>query len=214
MPAMRILARRWNGAAWEGLGDLGRGPRPGAYPSIAADARDRVVVAWTPRDAKHEYAYLKRWTGDAWEELEGSASGDGLFGPGRGSVGLALDPEGNPVVTWAGLRDVQIKRWTGRTWTELPSRGSGSTWPSASARPAFDRTGRLFVAFLVAFPTGSRIVVRRWDGRTWSDVADAPASGDSTEAGHPCMTVDDEGRPVVAWHEPSRMVVRRLSRAP
>lgn len=117
------------------------------------------MVAWTAVDGGTCRVQLRRWTGDAWEELGASASAAGLSVPGRGFLDLVL--------------------------------------------------------FKRAMPDGMGVFVRRWNGRAWVDVTRVPASGASVRVAAGNITVDRDGRPVVAWHSENRKIqVARLSRAP
>lgn len=73
--------QRWNGTAWTTIAtDDNAGTQPHGF---APDGRG-FVIAWADGLAM----YLRRWNGAAWEELGGSASGNGLAS-GVGSVALA-----------------------------------------------------------------------------------------------------------------------------
>jgi hypothetical protein len=115
-----IMARAWDGRAWQELGGSARGrglvsEGSSAYrPDLALDRRGHPVVVWNALIGpgnEHEI-YAKRWDGKSWAELGGSGSGNGLSAaPGdSGGAAIALDAEGRPTVVWteAGARTAEI----------------------------------------------------------------------------------------------------------
>jgi hypothetical protein len=217
----QIHLRRWSGSAWEEVGGsaspggVSRSRLPCAWPAVAAGRNGAIVVAWTTVEENRFYVQLRRWTGDAWEELGGSVSSEGLGGAGRGFLDLRLDAEDRPVLCWLGSQDVHVHRWTGLAWQEI---GSGVVGPNSTVsapRLALDAAGRPFVLFRRAIADGTAVFVRGWNGRAWLDVTPAPASGASTPVVGGMLVIDRDGRPVVAWHtEHGRAHIARLSRAP
>jgi hypothetical protein len=139
-----IYLRRWNGATWEELGGSasGGGVSNTYYgsigPNIAVDADGDPSVVWIERFADHNAVYLKRWDGTAWQELGGSASGDGVNGSVSEwySCAIVMDTAGDPIVSWRvpGERDsygnvvthnIYLRRWDGGAWVEIGGSGSG-----------------------------------------------------------------------------------------
>lgn len=81
-----IYARRWDGAAWTGIGTdsdqnggISGNPQDSRDPSIALDSASHPIIAWANYDVGPLEVYLRRWDGSAWLPMgPGSASGGGL----------------------------------------------------------------------------------------------------------------------------------------
>jgi hypothetical protein len=136
-----IYVTRWNGTTWEpvgpavpaagtgGAGGVSHSDTGSLNPSLAADATGRLALAWeehAPPGATH--VWVRVWTGSAWGNLAGSASGRGITQPGTVNLlpWVALDPAGRPLVAWraqedpAGASQVFVLRWNGTdTWEEM-----------------------------------------------------------------------------------------------
>jgi len=127
-----VFVKRWNGSEWVGLGDsaIGGGINSGMgaeHISMAADSTGGFVVAWEEdfNTGGLGEIHLKRWTGSAWEELAGSATGGGVSRTSGESMtpSVAVDGNGNPVVAWhertIGGSEVYVKVWDGSAWVEF-----------------------------------------------------------------------------------------------
>jgi hypothetical protein len=120
-----VFVVRWNGTTWEELGGSGDGviqSPAAAEPAVAIDDTGRPLVAWTAATAPSvallptgepavawedvssgaREIYLQRWSGTAWVEIAGSASGGGLSNGLNRSVGPSIAADGNEVcVAWS-----------------------------------------------------------------------------------------------------------------
>jgi serine/threonine protein kinase len=71
---------------------------------MAVDSSGRPTIAWSDASESVRNVYLKRWSGAAWEEVAGSASGGGLSNSANrysGGTWLTLSKAGDPVVVWS-----------------------------------------------------------------------------------------------------------------
>jgi type IV secretory pathway protease TraF len=223
----RIYLKRWNGSAWVELGGSASGGGVSdtdncVSPAVAFDGNGNPVVAWEAYNpvSENEEIYLKRWSGTAWEELGGSATGGGVSkSPSNHSYrpSLVVDKSGNPVVAWAekidtGYHEIYLKRWNGNSWEEIGGSASGggvSNTPYAmSLAPslAVDSSGNPVVAWAEYF-SGWQIYLRRWNaiGGGWVEVggsASGPGLSDSEgSCSVPSLALDAAGTPFVAWQE-------------
>lgn len=144
---------------WQGLGTSLNPGGISQSASVSERATIRVhggtvMVSWTENTAQGSRAYLRAFQNGQWEELAGSASGDGLSGsysPAQ-NVSIALDAQGLPFAAWAhnaeGETDIFAARWNGTTWV-YPTFETGSISATSSAsdypRVAIDPAGRVSV---------------------------------------------------------------------
>jgi len=135
-----IYVRRWNGSTWE---EVGTGSASGggisdnsanswaAAIAIAPDGTPYVV--WHDHSSGDAEIYVRRWNGNAWEEVGvGSASGGGVSDNGSDSKepSLAIAPDGTPYVAWydlsAGDAEIYVRRWNGSAWEEVGANSASS----------------------------------------------------------------------------------------
>jgi hypothetical protein len=165
-----IFFGRWDGARWEGLGPslTGRGISGAGgesiHPRLALGATG-PVVAWIDGALHDRNVYVRQWTGAAWDELAGSASGKGLSTADAVTVAVAVGRSGRPVVTWnegdEDTQDILLRGWSGSAWGKAGGLGGGkisapgtfSVLPAIAATPA-----QMCVAWTLY--NGDRIVAR------------------------------------------------------
>jgi hypothetical protein len=165
-----IFVARWDGARWVGFGPSLTG---GGISAVAGEStRPRLalgpsgpVVGWIDGAAGRRNAYVRRWTGAAWDELAGSASGKGLSTASATTVAVAVDRAGEPEVSWGegdeDTQDILLRGWSGSAWGKAGGLGSGkisapgtfSVLPAIAATPA-----QICVAWTLY--NGDRIVAR------------------------------------------------------
>jgi serine/threonine protein kinase len=221
-----IYLKRWDGERWAELGKSATGggisstPGESYSPCLALDRSGNPTVAWYDDSAGNYEIYLRRWTGTAWEELGGSATGGGISRNSGHSATLLhsfvqLDPEGNPVVVWdddtPGNKEIYLRRWNGKAWMELGGSASGggisqTAGPSLHASVVLTRTGQPVVCWQEEIlPDTQKIFLRRWDGHAWIPLGDSATGGGLSatwgNAVDPSLALDAEGHPVVAWNE-------------
>ena len=119
-----VYLKRWNGAAWTGLGgsDDGGGVSQSADlsmdPSVAVAPDGTPMVAWREGIGTSDIL-LRAWDGAAWVELSGSASPGGISATVGESIRpqLAIGAAGIPLVAWSdvdsGNWEVYLRSWTG-----------------------------------------------------------------------------------------------------
>jgi hypothetical protein len=226
----QAFLRRFDGTAWQELGGSATGtglsntPGNAEAPVVALQPNGDPVVAWIDQATGGgiQNAYVKRWTGTAWEELDGSASGGGVSQSPAGNIGaqdvsVAVDSQGRIYVAWKFGQTpggvccdlwIFVKRWTGSAWEELAGSATvpGINGTSDGSAPVIriDSMDRPVVAWNeeAAGGSGCAVWVRRFDGNAWVEL-DGSASGTGISGtggnGDPAMDIDRDGNPVVAW---------------
>jgi hypothetical protein len=203
-------------------------PDSGPFDGALIDAGDAggplyTAVAWSDTANGGSQIYLRRFDGNAWSQIGGSASGNGLSNTsGSAEAAVALQANGDPVVAWvarnpANLQQVYLRRWNGTIWEELAGSASGDGLSNAPANSlggtypavAVDHQGRIVVAWqFAALPGGVccnlYIYVKRWNGMAWEELAGSATGGGISgvsDGAHPALAIDSQDRPVVAWNE-------------
>jgi hypothetical protein len=219
-----VVATAWNGSAWSDLGGAPLSPIDTAEilsVSVASSAGGEHAVAWWAAQASGDlfHLYVRRWSGAAWEELDGSGSGTGVatsdnYPPAQPGflwphAAVALDSQGRVLVTWqefqSGVRRHVVERWDG-AWQELRT-SSAAAFDTLLATDSSD-------AVILARQTDSipsALLVERWDGASW-EALPGPLAGAvgmistlGAERTHDlALTVDGAQRPVVAWVDSSQ----------
>ena len=204
-----IYVQRWMGGSWHMLGSAlrAKGGSSKASPSLAVDGSGGIFVAWTESDGSLTTdAYVRRWTGSAWEAVGGALSAS-AGSTSVLSVTLQLNASGQPVVAWSETDgtapNVHVQRWTGSVWEPLGvlSAQPGNT-PASSPSLRLDLDGRPVVAWSESDGEADNTYVWRWTGSSWEAVGGPlSASAGSTPAARPSLELDTAGMPVVSWVE-------------
>jgi len=226
-----VYLRRWDGQTWAELdgsgsgGGLSRNGSRSVHPVVAIDPKGNPVVAWycIPRFGPVVFSarevYLRRWDGQHWVELGGSASGGGVS-KNRGDSympSLAIDRNGNPSVLWhdntPGNFDIYFKRWTGSEWEELDgsasgggiSHNDGASMTANTGCLALDPQGNPVAVWDDDSSGHKEIYCKRWNGTAWVELGESATGGgvsrSNQRAIHPSVAVDLSGRPCVSWQD-------------
>jgi hypothetical protein len=121
---VRGFVSRWNGNSWAAMGNEIQPKSSGTHVSemVLALAGDGThYVAWSEFPT-NSAIYVARLTGSSWQ-LVGSAIWPDSERPFVGTLSLALDARGWPVVSWYEYGDgtnmaVFMQRWTGARWSQ------------------------------------------------------------------------------------------------
>jgi hypothetical protein len=226
-----IYLRRWDGQSWTELdgsgsgGGLSRNGSRSVHPVVEVDPQGNPVVAWycIPKLGTLAFGgrevYLRRWDGQHWVELGGSAT-EGGISQNRGDSympALALDRAGNPSVLWhdmtSGNFEIYFRRWNGKVWEELDGSATGGGISQNSGASMTANTGCLRldpdgnpVAVWDDDTSGKKeIYLKRWNGTAWVELGasatDGGLSGMKRKAIHPSVALDPSGRIFVSWQD-------------
>ncbi|MFH1808359.1 MAG: hypothetical protein ABIJ09_06435 [Pseudomonadota bacterium] len=220
----QIFVRHYDGERWKELGGSASGggvsdsAGQSEAPSLALDSGGRPAVAWHDDTAGQWEIYFKRFNGEAWVELDGSASSGGVSHTpdNSGYPVLKLDSSDHPVVAWHesidGNSEIYLRVHDGTGWVELArsatsggvSRTAGASWYVALD---LDSAGQPVVAWHDHQAGTAEILLRAFDGIAWQQLAgSAQASGLSATPGdsyNPVLAIDAQDRPLVAWGDDS-----------
>ncbi|WP_257455709.1 Ig-like domain-containing protein [Archangium lipolyticum] len=125
---------------------------------------------------------------------------------------LTLDGADNPYIAWQECPDgseqsgcvIYAARWDGSAWKMLgTSPINGISTDNTAPSLIMGNDGHPLIAWSGFSSPERSIRVSRWTGSEWQ-LLGAPlsaASGISTAAFKPVLTLDNNGQPLVAWHE-------------
>ncbi len=209
----KIYAARWDGKAWNTLGDSPSKNASSAsdLPVMKLDPQGNPVLGWNELspDFNGNSVFVDRWNGTRWLEVDrGSLSSD--VSSAARSMDIAVTSQGEPILAWSrqlydpnrGTLDfnVFVGPWGGTTWT----RGGGSLNVNperyaGSPSLVLDSQDRATVAFTEA-DSGFNVYVKRWDAKAWVQLG-ATVNGNTGLANAPKVALDQSGNPTVAWLE-------------
>jgi hypothetical protein len=229
-----VFAAQWDKKqkSWKGLGEgaVVGGRVVSTYLDI--DATDHPYLATTYTNgnglSRVTTTQVWRWDGHVWDQLGAdmpNAEGT-VIGVYENTPYLALHYVDHYATGTIHTDELRVMRWRGGSWQALPSPSKGFSSP-LEFTPALDFTpsGKPVVAYLESLDQGQtvNILVKYWTGKTWQSAGDKVAS-------LPCyapascppavlldISLDPQGRPIVAWGEydylaPSSLInVKRYS---
>jgi hypothetical protein len=168
--------------------------------------------------ATNDEVYLRRWNGDAWVELDGSASGGGVSDTDDYSLwpSLAVGPDNRPVIAWSNssnempqTHQIHTRYWNGVSWKALGLPFGDENGPddggAGQASLAVGPDGHPIVAWEQFGDTDYRVFVSRWNGAAWVQVGSGAATDGISGPRYailPSLAVAPNGRPVLAWVSP------------
>jgi hypothetical protein len=190
-----MYVARWNGTAWEKVGDNILIRDYGSNPSIVIDRNNHPIVAWTEMGD----IYVKRWDGETWVQLSGAL--DIVARNETRHPAIAVGRDGKPFVAWFESNALYVKSWTGSKWILLG--GSVTTVLSDwTSRPsiAIDREGKPIITWQ-DWSGDENVYVKRWDGTTWVQMGEHLDIDLSNYVNTVSLTIGSNGKPVMSWHE-------------
>ena len=148
-------------------------------PTVAFTANDNIIVAWQQGLNEDADIFVRRWNGELWEELSGSASSGDISE--SGPLGAATDPQiaidsaENPVVAWkhdaqalvqtTGETRIRVKRAVNDQWEEL-----GALPLNAASKPAMVTLDDGRVAIAYRPDGGAGVAVHLWETDQWVEI--------------------------------------------
>ncbi|MBI84895.1 MAG: hypothetical protein CMJ81_17005, partial [Planctomycetaceae bacterium] len=195
-------------ASWDPAADSGLGAWTALGTSLAAngisgageraddplivDTPSGPVVAWLDSSTGTTNVYVRRYSGGAWNELAGSASGGGVSNSASDVADLALASDGdNVAVAWTqtvgGRGEIYLRQFSGGTWGELDgsataggvSKNSGDSFGATLAY----HDGDLFAAWEDDTSGFFRIYATRFTAGTWGEAGTGSYVAEGVSAG-------------------------------
>ena len=185
-----------------------------AKPALAVRPDGRPLVARIG-DPPKPLLTVGEWTGYAWADIRGRFEEPGSAGTLHASI--AVDAGREPVVSAveydARFNRLYVKRWNGIAWDTLGGdlRVDEAAFPRTSSL-AILPTGEPIVAWVEDGGTVCGLYVKSWTATSWAPLGGAICANSSAFVHSLSLTVDGEGRPLIAWSEQGpgspRMTVR------
>ncbi len=215
-----IYVKRWNGFAWEPLGDALdiTLDQNAVFPSTAL-ADTTPIVTWFERNGQNAFVYVKRWNGNDWVSLGEALNMHSSQGY---NPTITSDTSGTPYVTWFEFNghdySVYVTRWDGTKWELLGDVLDLNPSKDAAYPVIICRNDHLLVSWFEMGETVDDIYIKEWKNDSWKSLH-APKVSNATYASYPSLGLDSQGYPVLAWRESgkygqdSRVYVQRSNYA-
>jgi hypothetical protein len=226
----QVYFRHWDGASW---GELDRSATGGGVsnsvtlyarnPSLALDAHDSPVLSWEQHYGSRADLWTRRHIQSllhhGWQDF-GSHPGI-LPYPDKLSVAshpmLRLNASGEPSLAWmdteTGPEQVYFRRWASGRWEELAGSGSQggvsrAADGAASVNLELNAAGNPILSWKEGNGPKALLRVKQWDGRQWIAIGDSPSEA-GVNPTWPCLAIDAQARPVIAYRAGKEICVRR-----
>ena len=201
-----ILARRFNGGAWDDPLQVTDKPGDIFVVKMGRDKQGRPWVVWSEQVDGNFDLYGRYRDGDRWSAVERLTSAP------EPDIQHALttDSNGNLWLTWQGFRDGKSDVFARRFGGPDGDSAGGSAWspeekvstsPANDWKPAIaaDGSGRVYVAWDSYDKGNYDVLMRRWDDGAWSDII--PVADTPKFEAHVTLACDNDGRVWAAWNE-------------
>lgn len=205
-----IYVKRWNGQAWEQLGDALDNEKDddARMPYLTLDSTGQVVISWSEFGVSEAHIFLKRWDGRQWLEFVSPLDlGDSFFPT---LTRVAFDGDNQPIMAWSQCAlivnercvnfNVNVAKWQQDHWQRL-----GEALDINVAQDAYnvslvvDGKGQPIVTWNEFAGISYDIHVKQWDGSRWQSLGNFLDNDVNLDAYSPSLILDDSGQPVVAW---------------
>ncbi len=203
-----IFVKRYDGTQWQTVGqelDICPDDNTGS-PSLMVAKDGQIYATWFEEaDAINGNfnVHVKRWDGEAWQSL-----GDAVdINKSQGALVpvLTTDQQSRPVIAWAEFNEslfsleVNVSRWEVDRWVPLGGPLNGELGQSGAPKAiAINNHNQP----LVVFTQGSKLLVKRWNGRDWVALADAINPQSVSPETSASLALNKSGSPYVSWSIP------------
>lgn len=223
-----VFAARWDEdrKTWKGLGTGAVAVGRSVSTYVDVNANDRPYLATTDTSgggiSRLTTTQVWRWSNAAWERLGADMPGadNAVIGVRENTPYLALHYiERDPVTGAALIDELRVMRWRQGIWQALPSPGKGIA--DGNIRLSFTLSGKPVIAYIESPDEGLtlNVLVKYWNGKIWKQAGEAVSSAScNLPSCYPQvfldLSLDSNGRPIVAWRETSYKLALDGSYAP
>ncbi len=193
-----VVARRFDGRAWEAPRTVSEGHSDVYLVKAARDKTGNVWFVWSAQVNSNWDLYARRWTGNGFsaiERLTEDAQPDIYHN-------ATTDSNGNVWVVWQGFRngksDVFARRYDGSVWSaaEKVSVSPANDWLPAIAA---DRKGTVHVAWDSYDRGNYDVMLRTWRGGQWTEPV--PVASTPKFEAYVSLACDSADRLWASWNE-------------
>ena len=172
------------------------------FPAAARGPHGTLYTAWLEGDVAHSDVFVSQLgQGERWTRLGGALNvrpHTYTFSPqlAAGAWGV--------LAAWqedqGGIDNLFVKRWDGARWLSLGASLNADVRRMA-ARPnlALDAAGYPLLAWVEGEDGSRRVYARRWNGHGWRVLGGGALNPAGQDVRSASVTVDRQGRAVVAW---------------
>lgn len=195
---------------------------------LVINPQGNPVVAWANVDdgtTSSPTLLVRQWDGNRWRMMgEVGLGGPVIKKEGRffqktyimyenANPSLALNLQGNPILSWIHYESLKLHFWNGTQWNEM----TGGDIPGGGLRKgirqsclAVDSKGHIYWAW-----SGYQLSLCYWNGKSWAELGESAHDGglgDSDLITKPKIALDSQDRPFVVWTDGFNMFLRYWKR--
>ncbi|WP_394840723.1 Ig-like domain-containing protein [Pendulispora brunnea] len=174
---------------------------------VAGPGRQITFVAreWNIRRDQPGFVSTTDTLHGAWKQLGGPLT------PVTYYPRIALDAKNNLVALSIYENVLHVQRWSGAKWDDLggPIPDADGLWENSPI--AVDSRGKIFMAYshrVGGQASVNELLVRSFDGTTWSPVGGPVSSAQSDTPFYPNLVLDPTGIPYVRYHDSEEHIVK------
>jgi hypothetical protein len=176
------------------------------FPAATRGADGLIYTAWLEGHVAQSNVYVSKQSATGnWTPVGGALN----FRPNTYTFAPQLAAGARGVVAaWsedqAGIDNLFVKRWNGKQWVSLGSSlNQNVRRPAERPNLAVDAAGWPLVAWTEGLEGERRVYAKRWNAQQWVLLGGGPLNTGGHDARSASVTVDGQGRAVVAWCEQS-----------
>jgi len=204
-----LYVARWDGNTWTSLPSPmnARSDLYALEPALVVDGNQNIWLAWNDGDTHRSFVRVSRWTGAAWEDVGGTASGSLRHSEEVRAPRLDVLPDGHATVVWGEWSNerggVYVADWDGNHWKPGPPPLRVSNSTPSDAVVARGQDGALYLARSEADSSDiDSVYIQRRTRSGWEWVVrGAQFDTGQSDTDDPRMAIDNDL--YLAWPEPS-----------
>lgn len=173
-------------------------------PRVSMDSSGHAIAVWHQDDGMHSNIYANRYTvGTGWgarELIETDDAEDATY------PGVAVDSEGNALVTWTQNDGVRNNTWVNRYevgtgWGAQALLETNNLGNASSARVAFDANGNAMAVWRQSDGFRNNIWAKRFLAETGWGAPELIETDDTGSAGSVSVSIGPDGSALALWNQ-------------